>query len=291
MLGFLSCFSTAIEAQCKASFQFNVSSSTVYFYDSSYTASGNATYKWTFGDGTASTAKNPTHAYNGLGPYTVCLIISDSTCSDTICQSISLGGSGSSCHAKYSDSTSGYDAFFSDLSTGTNSNTRYTWDFGDNTSSTSQNPSHNYVIGGQYYVCLSITDSNCSDTYCSYITVGTSGSACTAKFIDSAAANNIIYFNNYSVGSNGGTGFTSTWDFGDSTFATGTNLSHTYNSAGTYYVCLTISDSNCSDTYCSTIYVGNPNTGCKADFTYVRKASSYVAFINNSSGTATTSYK
>jgi len=291
MLGFLSCFITEVEAQCKASYQFNVSNSTVYFYDSSYTTSGYATYKWTFGDGTASSLKNPTHAYNGLGPYTVCLIISDSTCSDTFCQSISLGGSGSSCHAKYSDSVSGNDVYFYDLSTGTTNNTRYTWDFGDNNTSTSQNPSHNYATSGQYYVCLSITDSNCSDNYCSYITVASTGNSCKAKFIDSIGANNVVSFTNYSIGSNGGSVYTSSWDFGDSTFATGNNVSHTYNSAGTYYVCLTISDSNCSDTYCSYIYVGNPNTGCKADFTYVRKASSYVAFINSSSGTATTSYK
>lgn len=54
-------------------------------------------------------------------------------------------------------------------STGTGS-LSYLWDFGDNTSSTQQYPSHQYAVPGQYVVCLTVTSSSgtvtCSDTYC-----------------------------------------------------------------------------------------------------------------------------
>jgi PKD repeat protein len=290
---FLSTFivlTNIVQAQCKALFQYSANGTAVNFYDSSITASGNGTYRWTFGDGTSSNAKNPSHSYNSFGPYTVCLIVKDSFCSDTTCMSISLGGSGGGCKAKFTDSTSALDAYFYSTSIGTSNNTTYTWDFGDNTTDSNQNPTHRYAASGQYYVCLSISDSNCNDNFCQMITVSSNGSNCTAKFIDSIVGNK-VYFTNYSVGSNGSKGFNSSWSFGDSSFATGTNASHTYSSPGVYYVCLTISDSNCSDTYCATITIGNPNGGgCNADFSYTNNQKN-VSFTNLSTSFGNPTYR
>ncbi len=47
--------------------------------------SGPLTYLWNFGDATTSTLANPTHTYATLGTYTVCLTVSNGTCSDTFC--------------------------------------------------------------------------------------------------------------------------------------------------------------------------------------------------------------
>jgi PKD repeat protein len=61
------------------------------------------------------------------------------------------------------------------------------------------------------------------------------------------------------------------WSFGDSTFSTLQNPTHTF-SKGTYEVCLTISDSatNCYDTYCSWLYLDDSNqtNKCDAYFSY-----------------------
>ena len=75
---------------CNASFTFTVAGNNVAFSNTS-TGTFN-TVLWSFGDGTSSSAMNPTHFYAN-GTYTVCLTISDSngTCSDTYCMSMTIG--------------------------------------------------------------------------------------------------------------------------------------------------------------------------------------------------------
>ena len=55
----------------------------------------------------------------------------------------------------------------------------------------------------------------------------------------------------------GGTApYTYTWDFGDGTSGTGTQLAHTYSTNGPYILCLTITDaSGCTSTFCDSISV------------------------------------
>ncbi len=59
------------------------------------------------------------------------------------------------------------------------------------------------------------------------------------------------------------------WDFGDGNSASGQNQEHSYQQAGTYYVCLEVSSGvkDCYDVYCDSIEVPQPND-CQADFTY-----------------------
>ena len=49
-----------------------------------------SSFFWDFGDGTSSTLANPVHAFNGSGPYNVCLTLTDSLsgCSDTYCLAV-----------------------------------------------------------------------------------------------------------------------------------------------------------------------------------------------------------
>lgn len=56
------------------------------------------------------------------------------------------------------------------MSTSTDA-TDYAWDFGDGTSSTSINPSHTYTSSGSFEVCLTVSNSCSSDTFCETITV------------------------------------------------------------------------------------------------------------------------
>ncbi|WNJ18937.1 PKD domain-containing protein [Pontibacter sp. G13] len=46
------------------------------------------TYYWEFGDGNTSTLQNPTHTYQSLGTFTVCLTVSNAVCSNTYCEEI-----------------------------------------------------------------------------------------------------------------------------------------------------------------------------------------------------------
>jgi PKD repeat protein len=55
------------------------------------------------------------------------------------------------------------------------------------------------------------------------------------------------------------------WDFGDSTFSAEMNPVHTFPGAGTYYVCLTISDGmECYSTYCEFVNTNGGGNGCES---------------------------
>lgn len=82
---------------------------------------------------------------------------------------------------------------------------------------------------------------------------------CTASFTSADSAGT-TYFTNLSTGS----GLTSTWDFGDGTvFSTTGNANYTYASAGTYNVCLTVTNflGTCTATFCDSITVLYGSTG------------------------------
>jgi hypothetical protein len=49
--------------------------------------------------------------------------------------------------------------------------TSWQWDFGDGQSSLLPNPVHTYADTGTYYVCLTVSNANSSDTFCRWITV------------------------------------------------------------------------------------------------------------------------
>ena len=52
-------------------------------------SSGSPTsWLWNFGDNTTSTQQNPTHTYQSIDTFTVCLTVSDGVCTNTICDQI-----------------------------------------------------------------------------------------------------------------------------------------------------------------------------------------------------------
>jgi 3D (Asp-Asp-Asp) domain-containing protein len=129
----------------------------------------------------------------------------------------------------------------------------YAWDFGDGNTSTQANPTHFYMTPGTYTVCLTISNGNCSDTYCYTLTAGTT--QCQAYFysyIDSL--NDVVYLVDLSNPSTPNFFTTYFWDFGDGNTSTLQYPTHTYASSGLYLICLTITDnSSCTSTYCDSV--------------------------------------
>jgi hypothetical protein len=123
------------------------------------------------------------------------------------------------------------------------------WDFGDGYFSDLRNPVHNYAQYGKYYTCLSITDSCGPAQYCdtvyycrppnprfSYLVNGH-----FVSFTDSSVSPSSWY-----------------WSFGDNFFSDLQNPTHYYKNPGTYYVCLTSSNSCNQQTFCDSV-VFQPN--------------------------------
>ena len=206
------------------------------------TASGGAV-SWDFGDGNTSTQTNPTHTFAGAGLYNVCQYVAHPSCPDTMCQQINIGCAGP--FVGWVATPNGLQVDFLDQTPGNPQS--WLWDFGDGNTSGMQSPSHTYASAGTYQVCLTVTDSCGSDSTCGSTTV------CAPPVAGySFVQQNLNYqFTDASAGSSIATW---SWDFGDGNNATVQNPMHTYAAAGSYNVCLTVTDA-CGqmDTTCQNI--------------------------------------
>ncbi|MEO7769163.1 MAG: PKD domain-containing protein, partial [Ferruginibacter sp.] len=136
------------------------------------TSLGGIDFLWDFGDGTTSTAVNPTHLFGNTGVYNVRLTAIDTTtCNRTDTYTFAI--------TVFSIPTAGFSfspvpaqenkpANFNNFSTGAIS---YLWNFGDGQTSTDTDPSHQYGATGTYNTCLIATNvAGCSDTFCLDVT-------------------------------------------------------------------------------------------------------------------------
>lgn len=134
------------------------------------TSAPGLTYAWDFGDGNVSSLLNPTHTYGAAGTYTVCLTSSIGLCSGTSCDTINVSGTLNSCLALFNiaqDSASSNPNAYTITNLSYGSNLTYLWDFGDTTTSTLAHPTHSYLGGGPYQLCLTVNNgAGCTQTYC-----------------------------------------------------------------------------------------------------------------------------
>ncbi|MGV3638302.1 MAG: PKD domain-containing protein [Flavobacteriales bacterium] len=67
----------------------------LWIFNTSFGGTGVYTYLWDFGDGSTSTDPWPMHDYEGNGPYTICLTITDTDgCSNTFCDTLAVDENG-----------------------------------------------------------------------------------------------------------------------------------------------------------------------------------------------------
>lgn len=134
---------------------------------------GASNYLWSFGDGQTSTQPSPVYLYSGPGTYTVSLkATSGGVCSNTVTQQVTvIPGPVAMFNADTACSNNAYQ--FTDLSSVSGSTiTQWHWNFGDNSNSNIQNPSHTYSSAGSNAVTLAVTSSNgCVDSVTHNITV------------------------------------------------------------------------------------------------------------------------
>ena len=112
-----------------------------------------------FGDGATSEDYEPVHVYGDTGVYTVSLICNPGfVCADTSVVEIHILIPFTA-DFEFNAGCSGEAVQFSDASTSTEAGEiiSWEWDFGDGGSSTAENPSHDYTIGGIYEAALTVT--------------------------------------------------------------------------------------------------------------------------------------
>lgn len=200
---------------------------------------------WQFGDGGSSTSQNPSYQYQDTGYFSVTLIVWSNACADTtrlnnivhIKPPIAAFTVNRTCRNKFRID-------FLNLSIGA---TAWSWNFGDGTTSTKQNPSHVYSAAGNYEVTLSVTNGTCNHTTTQAIQVINEKAAFVADNL-TVCKGSTVNFTAVNINAASIPGWQ--WNFGDDhTSTTTSTASHTYDLPGIYTVSLIITDIfGCSDT-------------------------------------------
>ncbi len=230
--------------------------STVNFTDLSTDNSGTiVSYLWNFGDGTSSTERNPSHSYTQAGFYTVDLTITSSSgCTSRSSQFRAvrvfngveadfIPPGAPTCQPPFAVN-------FDNQTSGPGTLT-YSWNLGNNTTSTLEDPSTVYNTPGTYQVSLTATSSfGCSATIQKEVTIN--GYSTTFSSPDSICMGSSATFTNTTTQ----TPASFYWEIGNERDTT-LSPSRTFTVAGTYPVKLVQDFGNCRDSLTRNLVV-NP---------------------------------
>ena len=212
---------------------------------------------WDMGDGTRLTPAqlSVTHGYASAGTYITRLILNDTSyCNspDSISKTLRVSPL---VKAKFETPPYGcapYTAVFNNTSL---AGQQFSWNFGDGSTSSEDNPTHEYTNVGTYHVSLVAVDSSTCNKIDSTSMDITVYPLPVADFTASPVPPEVNKPTVFTNSSTGGTRYE--WLFGDGDSAirkTTDTVMHQYNSTGTFNACLiAFNDSGCTDTVCKSV--------------------------------------
>ncbi len=206
------------------------------------------TYSWNFGDGpTLGSGASPNHTYTSAGTYHVTLTVDDGKSgTNSITHDVTVTAGNHNPVAAFTSSTSNLTASFN----GTGSSDQdgdsltYSWNFGDGpTLGSGASPNHTYTSAGTYHVTLTVDDGKSGTNSITHDVTVTAGNHNPVAAFTSSTSNLTASFNGTGSSDQDGDSLTYSWNFGDGpTLGSGASPNHTYTSAGTYHVTLTVDD-------------------------------------------------
>lgn len=257
-------------------------------------------WNWTFTGGTpaSSTLQNPSVTYNTPGTYSVTLVATNASGSDTRIKTAYITVNNCSPVAAFNSSSStvceGQSIAFFDASTNTPTSWNWTFPGGTPGTSASQNPVITYNTAGTYAVTLTVTNAygNDTKTITGYVTVNACPPPPAANFSGSpttVCVGGSVSFTDLTTGSP--TNWQWVFPGGTPSTSLAQNPVVTYNTPGVYSVTLTASNSSGTSTISKAAYItvnacsaptanfsGAPTTIC---------AGQNVSFFDLSTGGAT----
>ncbi|MEZ4907555.1 MAG: PKD domain-containing protein, partial [Saprospiraceae bacterium] len=271
-----------VYAQPSGDFEYTINGNVVSFVQATSNVAG---FSWDFGDGTNSTATNPTYIYENDGTYTVVFTYYNSC--DTLTESVTITIATPPTPSFSNSALTGCSPlevqFFNESSSNTN-NITWTFEGGTPATSTEDNPIVIFNNPGTYDVSLTATNSVGTNTVTetNYITV--LGPPDPDFYF---TANELLYYFTYS----GDQANTVIWNFGDGGTASGQTAQHEYAEAGEYNITI-IAGNECGyDTLHYSLGVSlaplaqfsyNINEGCaplEVEFTNTSSATNTIFWI------------
>ncbi len=241
-------------------------------------------WNWDFGDGQTSTEQHPAHRYATPGYYIVKLKVDNGSCEHNFWASVHVIDEKPTIKANVDTICAGGTVTFTRENVNTANIIRYSWNWGDNSTSQVSNASWNkrYATPGKYNVQLTITDSNNCVTTSNIIPITVNGPTANFNFSGRNCKGDEQSFNDASTANNGNALAQWIFEYGDNskpdTFTTKpVNVTHAYVNAGNYNVKLTVKDvTGCV----ATITKAVPIIGVKA----VIGRSAQIVCLNSSMG-------
>jgi uncharacterized repeat protein (TIGR03803 family) len=244
----LGCFSL----QFTVSPTIGVTPATINFTSPGADNYGNAItgWNWTFGDGSTSTAQNPSHTYTVAGVYSPSLQVVNNN-------GLLISASGPSLKV-FAPTTVAFTASPTNgtipltvnftapgVDSAANAITSWSWTFGDGSGSAAQNPSHTYAAAGAYSPSLMPTNSNGVEVFASgppSITVFPAAIEFTAS-TTAGVVPLTVNFRSPAVDNEGHAISSWNWAFGDGASSAAQNPPHIYTNAGVFFPALTVTNS------------------------------------------------
>ncbi len=209
-------------------------------------------YLWDFGDGTTSSAPNPSKTYLLASTYTPTLTVTDNAGAIVTASTdaITIEPNQAPTAAAAGTPTTGTEPLVVNFSSAGSidpdgSIVSYNWDFGDGSAdATTAGATHTYATAGTYVATLTVTDdfgATDTATVTTIVNVNQIPTAAINATPQSGPRPLVVSFDGSASVDPEGTALSYAWDFGDGGNGTGATPQHTY-AVGTYTASLVVTD-------------------------------------------------
>lgn len=268
--------SITVLAKPHAGFTYTTATSCTVPVTAQFTSSATGgSVSWDFGDGTNSTASNPSHTYTAEGTYNVTQTVANPNgCTDVLSQSVVIATQKTGLDISGVPQKGCVPITITPLASVSSGQTiaTYQWSFGDGTTSTSANPTHIYTAAGNYTLTLVITTTaGCVDSIVIPNAVR-AGNKPVPNFI--VQPKNVCAFKGVSfTDSSKGSPDQWLWQFGDGGTSNLQNPYYQYSDTGWFNVHLIVWNNTCADSIMidSAVHVLPPIANFKVNFNCTSK--------------------
>src|SRR6266704_2023053 len=204
---------------------------------------GTVTCSWTFGDTTIGTGCSTTHAYANSGTFTAAVTASDSLGMNAIANVTVAVNAKLAVPANTNPNLTEVGALvdFTAPTTGGIGAATCSWAFGDGGTADMCSASHTYITSGPFNHTVTVTDA-LSVTASSSVSVIVNARLTLTATAGPNPTDDGVRVGLAPISASGVGAITCSWDFGDTTGATGCSASHTYTSTGTFTATVTATD-------------------------------------------------